>query len=149
LTRLVVDASVAVKWFLSEDYTEAARELLGGGFDLAAPDLLRAEVGNVMWKRWRKGEMSAEVANEALRDLERLPLRIETSEPLVATAWVVSERFDRSFYDGLYVALAVQTDCALVTADRKLNDALSGGDLDEQVVWVEDLDSTKTGEDPG
>lgn len=149
MTRLVVDASVAVKWFLSEDYTEAARKLLGGGFDLAAPDLLRAEVGNVMWKRWRKGEMSAEVANEALRDLERLPLRIETSEPLVATAWVVSERFDRSFYDGLYVALAVQTDCALVTADRKLNDALSGGDLDEHVVWVEDLDSTKTGEDPG
>ena len=92
--------------------------------------------------------MSAEVANEALRDLERLPLRIETSEPLVATAWVVSERFDRSFYDGLYVALAVQTDCALVMADRKLYNALNGGDLDEHVVWVEALDSTKTGVDP-
>jgi predicted nucleic acid-binding protein len=133
---------VAVKWFLPEDYTEAARELLGGGFDLAAPDLVRAEVGNVMWKRWRRGEVSAEVAHEALCDLERLPLRIETAEPLVTTAWVVSERFDRSFYDGLYVALAVQTDCALVTADRKLYHAMAGSDLDEHLVWVEDPGSS-------
>lgn len=142
MTRFVVDASVAVKWFLAEDHTEAARRLLGGGFDLVSPDLVRAEVGNVMWKRWRRGEVSAEVANEALRDLERLPLRIETSEPLLTTAWVVSERFERSFYDGLYVALAVQTDCALVTADRKLYNALDSSDLDEHLVWVEDIDSS-------
>ena len=138
MTRFVVDASVVVKWFLPEDHTEAARGLLGSGFDLASPDLVRAEVGNVMWKRWRRGEVSAEVANEALRDLERLPLRIETSEPLMSTVWVVSERFDTSFYDGLYVALAVQMDCTLVTADRKLYNALKGSDLGESLVWVED-----------
>ncbi len=63
------------------------------------------------------------------------------------TTWDVAHRFDRSFYDGLYMALANREDCPLVTADRKLYNALSGGDLDEYLVWVEDLDSTKTEED--
>lgn len=140
MTRFVVDASVAVKWFLPEDYTEAALTLLEDGSDLFSPDLLWAEFGNVMWKRWRRDEISSEEANEALRDLGRLPLKIEASESLLEVAWTVSERFDRSFYDGLYVALAVRTDCRLVTADRKLYNALHGSDLAESLVWIEDLD---------
>ncbi len=136
----MVDASVAVKWFLHEDHTEAARRLLVGGFDLFSPDLIRAEVGNVMWKRWRRGEVSAEEANEVLRDLGRLPLRIETSEPLLATAWAVSECFDRSFYDGLYMALAARLDCPVVTADRRLHNALRESELDEHLVWIGEME---------
>jgi predicted nucleic acid-binding protein len=48
----------------------------------------------------------------------------------MSTAWVVSERFDTSFY----VVLAVQMECAFVTADRKLYDALNGSDPDEHPV---------------
>ena len=139
MTRYVVDASVVVKWFLLEDHTESARSLLNEGFTLFAPDLVRAEVGNVMWKRWRRGDVSAEAAEEALRHLGRLPLRIRTSRPLMATAWKVSEQFGRSFYDGLYVALAEWTDSALVTADRKLYNALRESDLSGRLIWVEDL----------
>jgi len=140
LTRFVVDASVAVKWFLPEDHTEAARGLVESGSDLLSPDLVRAEVGNVMWKRWLRGEVLAESTIEALRDLELLPLRIESSELLMETAWNVARLYGRSFYDGLYVALAVQMGCAFVTADRKLYNALNDSDLNEHLVWVEDLD---------
>lgn len=140
MTRFVVDASVVVKWFLPEDHAEAAQRLLEDDHDLLSPDLLRAEVGNVMWKRWRRGEVSAEEANEALRDLGRLPLKIETSEPLMTAAWAVSERFDRSFYDSLYVALAARAGCPLVTADRKLYNSLLDGDLAERLIWVENFD---------
>jgi predicted nucleic acid-binding protein len=45
---LVVDASVAVKWYLSEDHTDAAEKLLDGGFDLHAPELIFTELGNVL-----------------------------------------------------------------------------------------------------
>jgi predicted nucleic acid-binding protein len=148
LTRYVVDASVVVKWFLLEDHTEAARSLLKEEFTLFAPDLVRAEVGNVMWKRWRRDDVSAEAAEEALDHLERLPLRIRSSRRLMKPAWDVSRRFDRSFYYGLYVALAQRENCRLVTADRKLYNALSDDDLDEYLVWVEDLDSTEREEDP-
>lgn len=141
MTQFVVDASVVVKWFLLEDYTESARSLLDEGFTLYAPDLVRAEVGNVMWKRWRRGDIPDEGAEEALRHLSRLPLRIRTSEPLMESAWDVARRFDRSFYDGLYVALARSLDCQLVTADRRLYNALGASDISESLLWVEDLNS--------
>jgi predicted nucleic acid-binding protein len=139
LTRFVVDASVVVKWFVPEVHAEAARNLLREGFALSAPDLVRAEVGNVLWKKWRRGQLSPEVVEGVLRDLENFTLEIESSEPLLGTAWDVARRFDRSFYDGLYVALAERTDCPLVTADRKLYNSLRDGDLAERLMWVEDL----------
>jgi predicted nucleic acid-binding protein len=52
----------------------------------------------------------------------------------------VSESFDRSFYDGLYVALAARAGCPLVTADRKLYNSLRDGDLAESLIWVENFD---------
>jgi predicted nucleic acid-binding protein len=140
LTRYVVDASVVVKWFVPEIHAEAARNLLREGFALSSPDLVRAEVGNVLWKKWRRDQLSSEVVEEVLRDLESFALEIETSGPLLGTAWDVARRFDRSFYDGLYVALAVRAGCPLVTADRRLYNSLRG-DLSERLVWVEDLSS--------
>jgi predicted nucleic acid-binding protein len=147
LTRYVVDASVVVKWFLPEDHTEAARRLLRHGLDLSTPDLARAEFGNVMWKRWRRGDLSAEAVDAALRYLGRLPLRIETSEPLMGAAWEVARLYDRSFYEGLYVALAERTECPLVTADSRLYNSVRDGDLAERLMWVEDLDPAHRRED--
>lgn len=138
MRRFVVDASVAVKWFIEEIHTEAAGRLLRGGYELLSPDLVRAEVGNVLWKKWRRGDISAEAASGILRDFERLPLRVRSSEPLLGRAWAVAERFDRSFYDGLYVALAARTGCQLVTADRRLYNALHEGAYSSNLLWIED-----------
>ena len=57
MSRLVVDASVAVKWFLPEAQSDAARALLGSGHDLIAPELVYAELGIALVKRVRKGEI--------------------------------------------------------------------------------------------
>ena len=141
MTRYVVDASVVVKWFVPEVHAEAARGLLREGFVLSSPDLVRAEVGNVMWKKWRRGQLSAETIEGILRDLDAFSLRIETSEPLLMTAWDVARRYDRSFYDGLYVALAERAGCPLVTADRRLYNALHGSDLPEPPIWVADANT--------
>jgi predicted nucleic acid-binding protein len=56
-------------------------------------------------------------------------------------AWGVARRFDRSFYEGLYVALAERAGCTLVTADRKLYNSLRDGDLAERLTWVEEIRS--------
>jgi len=140
--RFVVDASVAIKWFVPEVHHEAARRLLREGFELLSPDLVRAEVGNVLWKKWRRGELSAGEAVAILRDFGRFPLRIRTSASLVEGTWTVAERFGRSFYDGLYVALAVETESSLVTADLRLynalrDDALADA-LADNLLWVEE-----------
>ena len=55
MTKLVVDASVAIKWFLPEPLSEEARQILdeyqAGRLSVLAPDLIYAEVGNIVWKR--------------------------------------------------------------------------------------------------
>ena len=55
--RLVVDASVAVKWFVEEEYTTDAVRLLEQGHQLYAPRLLASEVGNTLWRKVRTGEL--------------------------------------------------------------------------------------------
>jgi len=46
------------------------------------------------------------------------------SEPLIEAAFVIAHHYNRSFYDSLYVALAVTRRATLVTADEKLADHL-------------------------
>jgi len=62
---LVVDASVAVKWFLPEPDAEPAVALLRAGHRLIAPDLLWIEVASVLWKVVRRGSLTAGPARGA------------------------------------------------------------------------------------
>ena len=54
----VVDASVAVKWLVNEQASEAAHRLLNSEERLVAPDFIVVEVGNVLWKKLRRGELT-------------------------------------------------------------------------------------------
>jgi predicted nucleic acid-binding protein len=139
LRRLVVDANVAVKWVLPEEHSIAAARLLDERYELWAPDLIWAEAGNVFWKKWRQGEILAEEADVLLRDLPRYPIRILSSEAVLAVAWQIASTLTRSFYDSLYLALAADRACPLVTADRKLYNALSGGLSPVPLLWIEDI----------
>jgi predicted nucleic acid-binding protein len=139
LIRFVVDASVAVKWVLPEIHSGLAERLLGDGSELWAPDLVWAEVGNIVWKRWRKGEISPERARAILEVFSGFPLQIYSSETLSRTAWGIAHTFNRSFYDSLYLALAIQEGCLMVTADRRLYNAVGGASSKLPILWIEDL----------
>ena len=141
MTRFVVDASVAVKWLVPEVHSGAARTLLRPESELLAPDLIRAEVGNVLWKRWRRGELDAAQVDDALADFRRFPLEVQSTEALLESAWAIARDTGLTVYDGLYVALAVAQTAQptpLVTADRRLFEALRGGALAAACRWVED-----------
>lgn len=139
MSRWVVDASVAVKWFLPEVHSESVDRLLREAYQLLAPDLIWAEFGNVLWKKWRRKEIEAEVAQGILRDFLRFPLDVHGSEPLLQLAWAIAAEFERTVYDSLYLALAQSTGCPLVTADRKLYNALKPTRFAPQLLWVEDI----------
>ena len=138
MTRLVVDASVAVKWLVPESHADAARRILSPNHELLAPDLIWAEVGNVIWKKWRRGEVSGHTAGDLLQDFRRYPVQTFASRALMSAAWDLVERYSRSFYDSLYLALAASSECPLVTADLKLYNRLKDGPFGERLVWVED-----------
>lgn len=139
LPRIVVDASVAVKWLLPEIHSDAARRLLRDETRLCAPDLVWAEIGNVLWKRWRRGELTAEIVAALLGDFRRLPLTIHPSDSLFEAAWDLAYALERTFYDSLYLALAATLECPLVTADLKLWNAVRNGPVGAALLWVEDI----------
>lgn len=139
MTELVVDASVAAKWLFSEIHSAAATRLLTDSYTLRTPDLIWAEVGSVVWKKWRRREVSAELASDLLHDFRRFPLHVSPSEPLLGVAWSLAHTLDRSFYDSLYLALGASLSCPVVTADLKLYRAVRGESSLARVLWIEEI----------
>lgn len=138
-SSLIVDASVAVKWFIEEVHCEDARRLLPPSAPLLAPDLLFPEVGSILWKRLKQGELALEVASAILSSLHGVGLQIVPSWPLTLSALEIAAHTGRTVYDSLYVALAVRDNGQLVTADAKLYNALHNGPLSPFLLWVEDI----------
>ena len=136
MTAYVVDASVAVKWYLPEEHSQQATTLLAPDSTLWAPDLIYVEVGNVFWKRVQRGELDHERARMFLSDFLTSPLRIEDSPLLLEKAWDIATRHGRSVYDSLYLALADKLGVTMVTADLRLCNAMQGTALEQNLVWV-------------
>ncbi len=136
MSRLVVDASVAGKWFLPEEHSDAAMRLLSSPRALLAPDLILAEFANLLWKRHRVGQLEGEDAVRMVEQLIRVPIEIVPSSILLPAAMRLAMAHDRTVYDCLYLALAIERDYPLVTGDRRLVNALAGGPLAGRVRWI-------------
>ena len=129
---LVLDASVAAKWFLprtDEGLVEEAFDLLRGhvrgDIEFIAPDLFWAEFGNVLWKAVRQGRWPSAAAAKALRQMQEQRLAIVLTEELIEDALSIALANNRTVYDSLYIALAVQRGVDLVTADERLANAIA------------------------
>jgi predicted nucleic acid-binding protein len=139
MSRYVVDASVAVQWFFEEAQTAAALRLRGARHQRHAPDLLLVEVDNVVCKRVRRKEITAADGREVRASLRLIPIQIHPSVPLLDSAYELAVRTNCSIYDCLYVALAMLLGAPMVTADRRLYDALATGPFAKYLAWVEEL----------
>jgi predicted nucleic acid-binding protein len=126
MTLVVVDASVVVKWFLTERWSEQARQLLDEPVGLVAPDLLFAEVGNAVWKRVRMRQLPAPLARRLVADIASIAVRPVASRTLLKDAMGVAVSAGITVYDAMYLVLAVRLRTQLVTADGRLRAAVSG-----------------------
>jgi predicted nucleic acid-binding protein len=138
----VVDASLAVKWFIPEEHSDRAMSILARfrnrSLDLTAPDHILIEVGSALWKRSTlKSEISESEATESLTDFLALGLKLRPTPPLVGPAMRLAAQERHSIYDMVYVALARQLGCELITADRTLKNKL--GSKFSFIRWVGDL----------
>ena len=134
----VLDASVVAAAFFREPHAAAARALLATEREFHAPDLIYAEVASVFWKRQRRGEIDEAEATELLADVLSLPLWPTPSEELLPAALQLAMKTGRTVYDCLYLALAVANKTVMVSADKRLVNALSGGPLRKHVAWIGD-----------
>jgi predicted nucleic acid-binding protein len=132
VSTFVVDASVAAKWFLpaaDEPLTQEALQLLkryvAGELRFLVPDLFWAEFANIMWKAVRQRRWSQAAAEAAVREMRNRNLPSIPSLALLEEAFTIASAFDRTVYDGLYVALALTFKTHLITADERLANALA------------------------
>ena len=124
MKELVIDASVAVKWYVPEDHSGEALEVLAarerGEIRFHVPDLFTTEVGYVLWQKVRRRALAIGEAQLIARDLLGNPMTVHNTREVLGQDLRLAAAGRIAFYDGVYVALAVGLGATLVTADAKL-----------------------------
>ena len=140
MPKLVLDASVAIKWvnphepladkaiLIREDYER-------GYISLVVPTFWDYEVANGVNKAVARGQLTTEEGHEAIALLLALPAQ-KAPLPSLHESYVLARRYQRSVYDSWYVNLAEQTGCDCWTADQKLYNALK--DTIPRIRWLSD-----------
>jgi predicted nucleic acid-binding protein len=117
---LVLDASVAAKFFFNEDGSDRAEALLTSGVVVASPDLLFLEMASIAATRVRRGLAREDIARDAVSAIVDLIDEVAPARELRVRAYVFARDDGFSAYDGSYLALANRLGVPLVTADERL-----------------------------
>ncbi len=132
MSGYVLDASVAAKWVLPPEKEQLVDQALSvragfeqGAVDLAVPDLFWPELGNLLWKAVRFGRLTRKQADQALQSIAGLRMPTAPCLDLLGEAFSIAVAYRRTFYDSVYVALAVLSGRTLLTADERLANALA------------------------
>ena len=130
MTAWVIDSSVAAKWYVPEDHQDEALNLLqlahSGKAQFHVPDLIYCEIGSILWKKVRLGELTEPEAAEIAAAFADAPKTSYSSAMLMPSALKIACLTGRSTYDCFYLALAELVDARLVTADMRLFNGLAG-----------------------
>ena len=134
--KLTVDASIVVKWYVSERDSEQARLLLAHRLERYAPNLLLTEYANTIWKKARRNEIvEPQTYFQELSEIRKV-ITIFSDADLIERASQIAVQIDHPVYDCLYVACAEATGSTLITADRRLRDIVADRALDVEVQYI-------------
>ncbi len=116
---LVIDASVAVEFVSNEAGRAEALSICGDFVELIAPDWIRIEVAHSLWRKVGMQLLSREQATNSSEMLARFFDVFHPAIGLLTNSQELAFELQHGVYDCLYLALAVQRNCNLLTADRK------------------------------
>ena len=120
MTTHVLDTSVAIAWYLPEEFSEAARrwqvKMLRDEVSLCVPGLHYWEFGNVLRTYVRRGELEQELAEEIYG--LHLDAPLVTTDPERVETLKRAFEFTATMYDAVYIALCLSLDVPFVTAER-------------------------------
>jgi predicted nucleic acid-binding protein len=121
---LVLDTSVAVKFYLSEERREEALDLLSAVAEnrasLIAPGTVQPELFNALWHQYRRGNLSVEEVREYWSDFSVTSMDLYAPEDLMLRATDITFETSAIVYDSLFLALAEDAGTVVVTDDGKL-----------------------------
>lgn len=114
--KFVIDASVAVKWFVEEEGHEDALAILRRGDECFAPDLIVTEVAGALDKKIKANMLAPQHAVETIKSLqEHLSLLPSTRYALPALE--LASELHHPVADCIYAACAIDIKAHVVTAD--------------------------------
>jgi predicted nucleic acid-binding protein len=115
--KLVVDASVVVKWFVEEEGQAAALAILERGDECFAPELVLVEVAGALDKKFKSGTVTREQVIEAVTAVQS-HMTMVAGTRLMASAIDLASELNHPVADCLYFACALELDARLVSADK-------------------------------
>lgn len=127
--RLVLDSTVAVRWFLEQLGFEAAREILAasqaGAVELVAPTIMLWETGNVLLGAGRRsGRLSGADVVSALAIVRAACVELLDVEPAGVT--LLAEKLGTSFFDAAFAQVSLLRSAPIVTTDLRFAHAVAG-----------------------
>jgi predicted nucleic acid-binding protein len=136
---LIVDASVAFKWVVDEEYYLNALALLEDTHQLEAPNFILAEIANIAWKKCRRRELSDELAQTAIQVIPRFIATLHPSQDLYQDALSLSLTLDHPAYDCFYLACAEKYNGTVVTADQRFLAAVKQSNFAGRIIFLADI----------
>jgi len=125
----VVDASVGVKWFIEEDYSENADKLLedfvDGRVDLVAPKSFMQEFCNAIRKYVVKSLLDRNLADKHVEKMAEIPIDyVDIDWDLVKESYAKALELSITVYDAIYVVVADKLKTTIITSDDRLYNQL-------------------------
>ena len=135
MKRFVLDASVALAWFVDrpiDPYAERIREHLRTEWVATAPLLWQTEVANILAAAERRKiltEADVAEASVALQRLSPTRLRLDVSVLTLDELTKCAREFRLTAYDAAYLLLAIRERLPLATLDKALQAAMGKADV--------------------
>jgi len=131
LSNLVLDASISLAWLLDDEAVpeaDVARQRLATD-SAYVPRIWHLEMRNALLVGERRGRLSRRMSDERLEALAELPIRTD-QDPNFRVAMDLARKYDTTFYDSLYLELALRITAVLATLDKALARAATNEGLD-------------------
>lgn len=139
LLRCVLDASVGIKLFVEEEFSDKVQRLFAklaedSGTEFHVPDLFYIECANILIKYTRRFNRPLEDTLADIRDLNKLDLKVASTAELIEDAVGLANEKNLTAYDACYAVLAKKLELPLITADAPMANAV------DWAVWIGDLE---------
>ncbi len=135
----IIDANIAIKWTFQETFSEIAERIAEES--LIAPDFILVEAANVIWKKYRKGEINISLIDQCLLDIKDAISSFILTTTIFRDSLQIAATLDHPVYDCIYLATAIHTQHPLVTADKTFYHKVDNSKYSPSVMWIEDFDS--------
>ncbi|MBD3616725.1 MAG: type II toxin-antitoxin system VapC family toxin [Gracilimonas sp.] len=130
---IVLDASIAAKWIFLEEDSDKAEQLLKDHSGFLVPDLFYIEMDSLIGKKVQRRELEASDAHRKRDQVQRIAADVVYHQTLAKLAFDISISLPVTMYDALYLALAMDNQTKMWTADNRLVRGLSNTILSKHI----------------